>query len=264
MPSTIQYARRVHIAPVGFEIDRVVLPVIEMEADKVWLMTERDPERDLGKIYLDKIQDEIKEKNSNCDVVVKRCDFFTRDLYDVLRAFREIMELERGNHIFVNVSTGTKIHAIAGMMACMIFKDLGIDPVPYYAKPDTYLPLPQEGIQISNGCVEIQQLPNYRIERPTEEQIKMLIAINECCSNASKNITKRELIRELRKRDLLKLSTSDGKTIRNEKVAFYLALQRKCLEPLRKWNFIEIRPPSNRGKIHITNEGKNMLKFLEY
>jgi len=36
----------VHIVPVGFEIDSVVIPVIVMRADKVWLMAERDPGRD--------------------------------------------------------------------------------------------------------------------------------------------------------------------------------------------------------------------------
>ena len=62
--------------------------------------------------------------------------------------------------------------------------------------------------------------------------------------------------------EILTLSDIEGRTIRNEKVAYYLALQRKCVEPLRRWNFIEIRPATKRGKIHITQEGKNMLKFL--
>ena len=29
---------RVHIAPVGYEIDRVVLPAKQAKADKIWLM----------------------------------------------------------------------------------------------------------------------------------------------------------------------------------------------------------------------------------
>jgi hypothetical protein len=179
-----------------------------------------------------------------------------------LRAFREIIEQERGNHIFINVSTGTKIHAIAGMMACMVFNDLTNNPVPYYAKPNTYLPLPEEATQMSMGCEGIHQLPNYRIERPSEDLIKILTVVAQCCDNATQNVTKRELIRELREREILTLSDIEGRTIRNEKVAYYLALQRKCVEPLRRWNFIEIRPATKRGKIHITQEGKNMLKFL--
>jgi len=263
MPLMIRYPRRVHIAPVGFEIDRVVIPVIEMEADKVWLITERDPELDKGRVYLEQVESEIHQRNENCEIEIKRCDFDSRDLYDVLRAFREIVVQEKENHIFINVSTGTKIHAIAGMMACMIFKDLAANLIPYYAKPDTYLPLPEEGTQMSRGCGLIHQLPNYRIERPSDELIKMLAVIDQCCNNQVQNVTKSELIRELKNRDLLTLSEVEGRPIRNEKVAYYLALQRKCLEPLRKWNFIEIRPSTKRGKIHITQEGKNMLKFLD-
>jgi Family of unknown function (DUF6293) len=31
---------------------------------------------------------------------------------------------EKGNHILVNVSVGSKIQAIASMMICMMFKDM--------------------------------------------------------------------------------------------------------------------------------------------
>ncbi len=263
MQSQIRYPRRVHIAPVGFEIDRVVVPIIEMEAERVWLIAEIDPSLDKGKPYLNKVVDEIKHQNEKCEIQLKRCDFDGRDLYNVLRAYRDIIHEERGNQIFVNVSTGTKIHAIAGMMACMIFKDIARDLIPYYAKPDSYLSLPEEGTQMSTGCREIHQLPNYRIERPSEDLIKMLTVIDQCCRNAAQNVTKRELIHELRRYELLTLADTEGRPLRNEKVAYYLALQRKCLEPLKKWDFIEIIPSTNRGKIHITQEGKNMLKFLD-
>jgi hypothetical protein len=263
MPSMVHFPRRIHIAPVGFEIDRVVIPVIEMRADKVWLMAERDPARDQGGPYLERVESEIRRQNEHCEIEIKRCDFDSRDLYDVLRAFREIVDEERENHIFVNVSTGTKIHAIAGMMACMIFKDHAAALIPYYAKPDTYLPLPEEANQMSMGCRVIHQLPNYRIERPSEDLIRMLTVINECCGNESENVTKHELIRKLRERGLLTVSEDEDRTIRNEKVAYYLALQRKCIEPLRKWNFIKIEPQTRRGKIQMTQEGRDMLKFLD-
>ena len=29
---------RIHIAPVGFEIDRIIIPAVRMKADKVWLI----------------------------------------------------------------------------------------------------------------------------------------------------------------------------------------------------------------------------------
>jgi hypothetical protein len=263
MASKITYPRRIHISPIGFEIDRVVLPLIQMEADRVWLIIEREPSLDKGRPYFDKVKEDIHEKIEKCEIKIKYCDFDRRDLYDVLRAYRDIIEEEKDNQIFVNVSTGTKIHSIAGMMACMIFKDLAFGLIPYYAKPEEYLPLPREGKQMSTGCSEINELPNYKIERPPECLIKVLKVIDEQCGSEEKNITKRELIKELVDRDLLILSDSARKTPKNEKVARYLALQRKYIDPLTSWKFIKITEPKKRGKIQITQEGKNILKFLD-
>jgi hypothetical protein len=234
-----------------------------MEADRVWLIQERNPELDRGKFYLERVQRAIKRKNKKCEVKIKKCDFDNRDLYDVLRAYREIIQEEKNNLIFINISTGTKIHSIAGMMACMIFKDLTVGLIPYYATPEEYLSLPEEGTQMSTGCKEIHKLPNYKIERPSENLIEVLKIINQCCGPDNQNITKRELINVLVARNLLISSSSADRTIRNEKVARYLALQRKYLEPLLSWGFVEIKGPKRRGKITITDEGLNMLRFLE-
>ena len=45
------------------------------------------------------------------------------DLFDILRALRSIILKKREILILVNVSVGSKIQAIASMMACMMFKD---------------------------------------------------------------------------------------------------------------------------------------------
>ncbi len=37
---------RVHIAPVGYEIDRIVIPAKERKADKVWLLVHDNPSED--------------------------------------------------------------------------------------------------------------------------------------------------------------------------------------------------------------------------
>jgi hypothetical protein len=52
---------RVHIAPVGFEVDRVVIPAKNMRADKVWLLVHNNPSEDKGRPYTEKIQGEFKK-----------------------------------------------------------------------------------------------------------------------------------------------------------------------------------------------------------
>ena len=53
---------RVHIAPVGFEIDRIVLPAIQMKADKVWLIREANPSKEKARVYIEKIVSEFKKE----------------------------------------------------------------------------------------------------------------------------------------------------------------------------------------------------------
>ena len=48
--------RRVNISAVGFEIDRVVLPAIELKADKVWLITHNNKSDDKGFEFVNKIK----------------------------------------------------------------------------------------------------------------------------------------------------------------------------------------------------------------
>lgn len=75
------------------------------------------------------------------------------DIFCYLEKYREIFNAEQGNDIFVNLSTGNKIAAIAGMMACMLWKG-----IPYYVrlKPKVVLRtfmnelLPQSYYPISN------------------------------------------------------------------------------------------------------------------
>ena len=61
MPGNVKL--RVHIAPVGFEIDRVVNPAVEMRADKVYLLRHDNRSVDKSAPYLEKIEKKLKEKN---------------------------------------------------------------------------------------------------------------------------------------------------------------------------------------------------------
>ena len=47
---------RIHIAPVAFEVDRVVIPAVRMKADKVWLVAHDDVAKDKSIKYRQKIE----------------------------------------------------------------------------------------------------------------------------------------------------------------------------------------------------------------
>jgi len=52
---------RVHLAPVGFEIDRIVMTAKEMKADKVYLLIWNKPSEDKARPFTTMISKLIKE-----------------------------------------------------------------------------------------------------------------------------------------------------------------------------------------------------------
>ncbi|MBN1167850.1 MAG: hypothetical protein JXA44_12080 [Methanospirillaceae archaeon] len=251
------YPRRIHIAPVGYEIDRVVLPLLRMEADLVYLISEQTMVDESDKVYVEKIREFLNEQKRIIGIEEIQTDFVGRDLYEILRIYRDIIGKESGNQIFINVSTGTKIHAIAGMMACMIFRSERIPVIPYYVVPEQYENRPLEGMPLSTGCKEIMGLPGYRIERPPEELVRVLAIIRETKKKYG-YISKKMLINELRKAGILLISGP----VRHENIARYRALDRKYIQPLTEWRFITVEKEGSQARIEVTREGENVLAFL--
>ena len=46
---------RIHVAPVGYEIDRVVIPAIKEKADRVWLLLHENKSEDKAIPFSNKI-----------------------------------------------------------------------------------------------------------------------------------------------------------------------------------------------------------------
>src|SRR2546428_4522701 len=179
---------RVHIAPVGFEVDRIVLPAIDMKADRVWLITHDKPEEDEGGKFVKLIQGKLKE--ARIEYYQEQADRI--GLFDVLRVLRAIILKEKGNSILVNVSVGSKIQAIASMMACMMFKDSAMVK-PYYVVPERYTSsLAKEEKQETEGLKQIIGLPEYKIEIPSDKLIRCLDLIIRK-SDGKKGVSKRTL-----------------------------------------------------------------------
>src|SRR4029079_18280177 len=110
------------------------------------------------------------------------------DLFACLENFRQIFDSEKGNHVHVNVSTGSKIISIAGMIACMLWKG-----TPYYAKLDYQDGGPSVTTD-KRKVLDTDILPVYQINMPSPESLQVLSIIDE--KNGDK-ISKKELIEEL-------------------------------------------------------------------
>lgn len=238
---------RIHIAPVGFEIDRIVIPALTMKADRVWLVSHNKAGEDEGKPFGNEVSKRLTEAKIECKV--EGAD--RTDLFDTLRALRKIILAERKHSILVNVSVGSKIQSIACTMACMMFKDI-VRIKPYYAAPEKYTSIPKE--QETTGVKQIMTLPDYKIELPSNDLIKCLDIINK---KKFGRVSKKELRDKALEAELIHVESS-----KNIEQSAYMALNKNLIEPLLIWNFIGIEKKGRRHVISITGDGQNVLRFL--
>ncbi|MEM0135549.1 MAG: DUF6293 family protein [Thermoplasmatales archaeon] len=238
---------RIHLCPVGFEVKRVVDPLVWMRADKVYLITYRPG--DEAQSYLEKIESDLKNY-PYIELVKKYVNVW--DLFECLELMREIISKESGNKIYVNVSTGTKITAIAGMLSCMLW-----GASPYYAKvsyPSNNKTKTTETEFVENPP---DMLPVYSINKPKPEYLLILKLLKDNNSRLRKS----QLIKLLEDEGVIrKRSETDGEFSTSAKHSQLRAL----LEPMiRDWNYIKIESEGRRSTVILTGQGVNALKIFE-
>ncbi len=235
---------RIHIAPLGFESDRIVLPAIKLKADKVWILIHNNPKKTKAKLYLEDIKARLQKERIEFDI--KELDRL--NLLSIIKSVKSIASEEKDNTYYVNVSSGSKIQAIAGMMACMIFKEYC--PIPYYVEPKKY-EKPSEAPQ-SSGIRDIIQLPEYTIQKPEPILIKALDIAQQ-----NNNLNKKTLAKLAIENNLI-----DSK---NDKVtqSDYAKLDHHIIKPLEeKWKFIKVTQIGTNHRISLTDTGEDVCKFL--
>ncbi len=239
---------RVHIAPVGFEIDRIVIPAKNMKADKVWLLIHENPSEDKAGPFIEKITKKLKKEKIS--VVLEHHDRL--NLFKIIKSIKEIVKKEEGNDIYVNLASGSKIQAIASMMACMMFNE-NKSIKPFYAEAERYPGF--EGNQMSFGVKNLMEIPTYQIHTPKPELIKAL-----------KIIIKQN--GRLRKKDMAELAEKENLIIvtareENYTQARFASLDKNIIQPLvEQWKFAEVEKIGRTRWVKITQDGINAAEFL--
>lgn len=238
---------RVHIAPIGFEIDRIVIPAKKMKADKIWLLQHNKPDKEVAKLYVEKISKELKKHK----IQVSFAEADRKDVFKVLKAVKDIFENEHKNNLYVNLSSGSKIQAIACMMACMMFNEF--HAIPYYAEPENYLST--HGKPQSNGVRELIELPRYEIRKPKQELIQALKIIKD----HNNKITKKEMAKLAEENNLIVVKAREE----NLDQARFASLEANIIQPLsQEWKFVKIEKIGRNRWIKITREGLDAAEFL--
>jgi len=239
---------RVHIAPVGFEIDRIVISAKNMKADKVWLLVHENPSEDKAGPFVEKIKKLLKKEK--IQVMIERHNRL--DLFNIIKSIKEIIAKEKGNYIYVNLASGSKIQAIASMMACMMFNEKKLIK-PFYAEAESYSGF--EGKQMSYGIKNLIEIPTYQIHTPKPELIQALkILIDQ-----KNRIRKKDMAEIAEKENLITVNAREENYVQ----ARFASLDKNIIQPLvEQWKFVEVEKIGRTRWVKITQEGINAAEFL--
>jgi len=239
---------RVHIAPVGYEVDRIVLSAKQERADRVWLLLHENKSDDKAGPFVTKITTQLEKLH----IEIKEEYHDRRDLFKIIRAVKNIIQKEKGNEIYVNLASGSKIQAIGTMMACMMFND--DDSIhPYYVEAANY-PGFDAKKPLSTGIKEIVNVPPYSIKTPDKKLISALQIITE----HNGKLTKKEMAVLSEEKELITINAKE----KNHSMARYASLDKNIIQPLKEWEFISVEKVGRNHWIEITEEGKNASEFL--
>ncbi len=245
---------RVHVAPVGFEVERITEPLFRERADRVYLLTRA--ERDAAGPFVAEVVRRLERAPWPIDVRVVRTELW--DVFGALGSLRAIFEAERrtdrhASHVLpirVNVSTGTKITAIAGTLACMLWKG-----EPYYVQVSRawYSDRAPKVSTVRDVVDRVDAVGVYELRAPAPD----LVAVLEALARRGGALRKRELIRELGLD-----RTGPGGEPAPSPQAQHGRLRRR-LEPLEyRWGFVRSESPGPRARVELTEQGRLALALF--
>ena len=240
---------RVHVAPVGFEIDRIVIPAKKMRADKVWLIAHSNLSEDKARPFLDKIKKTLEKSN----IEVKETTADRYRLFDIVRTVKEIIIAEQQHDVYLNVASGSKIHAVGLMMATMIFDDRE-NLHPFYAQAKDYHHTKVTEPQTS-GVEQISDLPTYQIQTPPQKQLE---ALKILVDNNGK-MKKKDMAQRAEDLQLITINAQTG----NHSQARFASLDKNIIAPLEnQWGYVKTEKVGRNRWIHLTDEGRWASEFL--
>jgi hypothetical protein len=170
----------VHIIPLGHEFDRAVKPFEKYKANRAYLLATT---RAYGKYsqsmtkeqewYVKKVEEYLKRQK----ISVERIDVDLFDTLELAKCISTIITKEKGNRIYVNISSAGRLTSVIATLAAMAHSIKA-----YYVEADGYTSSPEDkqahGISICNN-LKMQTINNLPLQLPSDIELKILIGLFE-------------------------------------------------------------------------------------
>lgn len=237
----------VHIAPLGYEHDRIVGPARKYDADVVYLL-EHDDRGDAPDYH-----DEVRADLADLGATVRSRETDLMDIYDVLGVVTTLVADHPDDIVRVNVSSGSKLSAVGAAIACMC-----TDATAYYVHPEGY-PYADRDERQSYGYAADEVLPTYPIESPTADQVAVLSYLDEANTDAY----------TVKKKDIIEFAEEEGLSFvadnepANDKAKFAL-LNANVVDPLLEDDYVAVEDVGRRKQVTLTDTGRDALRAFRH
>jgi hypothetical protein len=231
---------RVHVVAHGWEVARIVEPLFELKADKVVLIVhendafiaEFEHEMIADLEAMDRLELELRQAN-------------TYDLDSSVQAFTRAVKDHEDDDVFINVSTGSSIAAIAGMMAAQTS-----DATPFYVQPgfEEGASVPEEPVIQEAG--PITELPVFELKGPSQEQLSVLGHLY-----GEDGLTKKELIQFAEDEALPFIADTKAKSDEGR----YRLLESHIIDPLTEGGYIRVEKAGRKKEVYLEQRGADAL-----
>ena len=250
--------KRIHIAPVGFEVDRIVLPAIQYKADKVYLLVHNNKSEDKAGDYISRVIKELKAAKIETEKVFVNW----RDVESITKEARKLFLSLSDNDIYVNVSSGSKNHSIALDRAIMTLdRDQQTNIHEFYAESESYMGFKPGGDQLSKGVREIKEIPKRKMVLPGKRLLDAMIIIrdyNESQPGTCTRICKKDhdhIMKKIKKKHLAEECVNEN--VLPSAGNILTSLDKNIIQKLiNDWDFIEIEHIGQSYYVGLTEAGE--------
>ncbi|WP_436923666.1 HFX_2341 family transcriptional regulator domain-containing protein [Halosimplex amylolyticum] len=238
----MEVAERVHLIPVGYENDRIVLPAVRLRADRVVLLRYED-ETDHPS-YAETVRERLDDEGIDHETVP--CNIF--DFYDSIGTVAELATRFADHEVYVNLASGSKVTAIGGMIACM-----ATGATPYYVRAKRYAA--ETDGDVAEGIRDITELPTYPMQSPEPQHVAVMDYLDR-----EDGTRKRDLIDFGKEAGLPFIAERDAANRKSE----YRLLDSHVLGPLAENGYVDLEEVGRSTRVSLTESGRNTLRAFRY
>jgi hypothetical protein len=269
--------RRVHVAPLGYEYDRVLEPARRYGADVLYALVDVPRERmagvagdadggvrraevdatrwvgrgRTGASYHEDLLAALSE--TGVEVRVRAADLY--DVYDVLGAVTTVAARHADDDVRVNVSTGGALAAVGATVACM---DGSTDATAYYVHPEERA---HDGAAAptTRGFADVDTLPTYPVDSPTSDQVAVMRYLRRA-DTAAYTPKKRDVIDHAKEAGLGFVADDPPANRQGE----FRRLNAAVVEPLVADGYVTVDDVGRRKELSLTERGEQALRAFRH